>query len=250
MTVHPHPRRHAFTLIELLVVLSIIAILIGILLPVLAHVRGEAKVIQCQSQLRQIGIALHAYAVDSNDHLAAGPAPFGNHPGPDVPSPLIMLPDDDDNARRTALGLLWEQNYLDTPAVFLCPSAEGFARKNIEAYLAGDTEINVMFGSYVYRQLGETTGKRIQALGVNGEGLPARALAFHHTTVPSDSADFWTRVLSTVHHNGREVHILADDGHVQPPPRGTDGDFAFHADYFAEYPAVVRNADRALAGDL
>lgn len=239
-----------FSLIELLVVLSIIAILVGILLPVLSHVRGEARVIQCRSGLRQIGIAVHAYAVDNNDHVVAGPQPFGNHPGPEVPSPLIMLPDENDAARHTALGLLWEQDYLSTPAIFLCPSAEGFARDNILQYLEGDKDMNVMFGSYVYRQVAEATGKRIQALGDNSEGIPARAMAFHHTTTPSESADVWTRALSTVHHNAREVHILADDGHVQAPPPGMEGDFNFHTDYFEEYPSIVHRADRALAGGL
>lgn|GEM_PF-187156 len=77
------PRRSlGMTLVELLVVMAIVGILVGLLLPAVQSAREAARKIQCQNNLRQVGLSLHNY----NDAIGSLPPgclqwrPWGGDP--------------------------------------------------------------------------------------------------------------------------------------------------------------------------
>ena len=86
--VQPRPRpRQGFTLIELLVFISIIALLIGILLPALGAATKSAKATKSLSNLKQIGLGLSYYTNDNDGFFpmhsssSSGPWPgYSNRP--------------------------------------------------------------------------------------------------------------------------------------------------------------------------
>ena len=60
-------KKQGFTLIELLVVIAIISILAAILFPAFARAREQARKASCQSNLKQIGLAVIMYTQDYDE---------------------------------------------------------------------------------------------------------------------------------------------------------------------------------------
>ncbi|MHB1308039.1 MAG: type II secretion system protein [Limisphaerales bacterium] len=92
-----------FTLIELLVVIAIIAILAGMLLPVLGRAKARGQVAYCQNHLRQLSLAHLLYA---DDHHGLFPARADNRRWPTQLKPgyldlrLLTCPNDVDKSPR------------------------------------------------------------------------------------------------------------------------------------------------------
>src|SRR5262249_45295950 len=119
-------RRPGFTLVELLVVIAIIGTLIGLLVPAVQKVREAASRLQCQNNLKQLGLALHSY------HGVAKGFP----PGMVSDSPLVSDAD--------ATGYTYLLPYLEQDNTYRLYDFESpwFARAN---YAAVGTEVRLFF---------------------------------------------------------------------------------------------------------
>ncbi|HEX8552211.1 MAG TPA: DUF1559 domain-containing protein [Abditibacteriaceae bacterium] len=111
--------QRGFTLIELLVVIAIIAILSSILFPVFGRARENARRSACQSNLKQIGIALAAYTQDYDERAPLRRTfPTGTPTGAAYAAPADSAAFNfDDYSWRTMI-----QPYVRSTQVMVCPS--------------------------------------------------------------------------------------------------------------------------------
>jgi prepilin-type N-terminal cleavage/methylation domain-containing protein/prepilin-type processing-associated H-X9-DG protein len=123
--------RRAMTIVEVLVVIAIIGLVAALLLPAVQAAREASRRAQCTSNLRQLGLALHAF---HDTQGALPPASWtevspGNPLGKFIGWRALVLPHLEQASvqARYDRGLhWWEGNNLETGAislgVFLCPS--------------------------------------------------------------------------------------------------------------------------------
>ncbi|HTL30972.1 MAG TPA: prepilin-type N-terminal cleavage/methylation domain-containing protein [Tepidisphaeraceae bacterium] len=112
-------RRPGFTLIELLVVLGILAVLIGILLPVFGRARESANRAACLSNMRQFGTAFLAYAQQNK-----GKIPIGYLDQMEQQNYLLNYNDTGGGFKTyfTMAGILYQTNRLPSVNTYFCPS--------------------------------------------------------------------------------------------------------------------------------
>lgn len=137
------PQRRGFTLIELLVVISIIATLAALVLPAVQNARATARRTQCQSNLRNVGLAVQSYATGHKGQvppLTGGfNINFGTTAAPvlfQAPWSVHLLP----YLEQQALFDRLQSNNNDTSSFTAANITDGLAATAIEAYICPDDQ--------------------------------------------------------------------------------------------------------------
>jgi prepilin-type N-terminal cleavage/methylation domain-containing protein/prepilin-type processing-associated H-X9-DG protein len=225
--------RRAFTLVELLVVIAILAILMALLLPSLASTREKGLRTACLSNLRQMGIAIHSYAIDSDGKIPYGPKapPFTSaanlYPSTGAPTSLISLGTGD----PVGLGLLLKDQLCNQPKVLFCPSSDQPMDANAQLANVGTRQAQC---SFYYRHAGNTRlfdspnldfaspeHIKLDNLGENRDGQPIRALVIDTQFLCSPGLAAFSITPST-HHRQQVANILFADGHTVSRPNHND----------------------------
>ena len=119
--------RRGLTLIEVLAAVAVLGILSAILIPVTSSARESARVATCQTNLRELGVAVYLYAADHDDYTPPNIDPYtgeradmaGNYIGgwgDDVRTLGWLIHEDDGGPRNSP------NRYVDNPEVLVCPS--------------------------------------------------------------------------------------------------------------------------------
>jgi len=212
-------RFNAFTLIELLVVIVILSLLISILLPSLRKARQQARRVVCASNLHDVGIAIHTYAIDFNDTIPFGPEgrPITGSNFYTVTGNVTSLLSLEDGA-PVGLGLLLNAYLTDQPKVLFCPGADQHSDAEAQLARVGKKQAQ---SDYYYRHasVAQLTGTpeishiRLSDLGKNRDGRNITALVMD-TQFLADPSLSTFGVITRTSHDRKAVNILLSDGQV------------------------------------
>ncbi len=186
-----------FTLIELLVVIAIIAILAAILFPVFARAREKAKQSSCQSNLKQMGIAMLMYVQDYDERFMRSAG---------YREPTEVLPEGGHD-------YWWEciMPYMKNEQILACPSDTDTAlRSGGQSSNAHDIDYAVnTFLAYDEMARIATPAARVALVESSNNYARLRNPA-EFTADPSATNYLW----SQDRHNNRS-NVLFCDGHVK-----------------------------------
>jgi len=206
-------RKSCFTLIELLVVIAIIAILASMLLPALSKARAAAQAIKCTSNLKQIGLGVNFYGMDSNHFPRAGSSSSGYCHWTTQIGPYIGLSVTD------GLGQ-WKTFSTNEPGTILsCPADSAPFNDGLNG-MGGKAGLSYTANYHIF-----------SANAANGVNWGALTEALVHPSdtvlaldgVISPNSCYWdcanvmvstADYATTLYRHGKQTNILWGDGHV------------------------------------
>ncbi len=252
---HARPNTLAFTLIELLVVISIIALLVGILLPALGAARKTAQRAVCLSNQRQIGVAMMSYATNNKgllpytiyqengvetrwwhrlilDGAAVGSVEEGATSNLVCPSdeyPYVVNTGAPSTDPNNNVACSYGMNQFLSIADGLNHSAVPGPLDGIDAYTPGQlwhpidnmlTPTELLLTSEIY------FGHLFETRSPNYSNFPANKLAMVNTDVEQASGLWnypeWGRHSGELNDPSGKINVLYADGHAAPAARDID----------------------------
>lgn len=234
-------KQRGFTLIELLVVIAIIAILAAILFPVFARARQAAYNAGCQSNLKQIGIAMNMYSQDNEETYPSNRVnPNATPPSPLLPGCLTAVPGgyreldwvdglepyiQKTNGKDTDVATVWKCPAVGSGRYYPVTSKNdgkvpGFGDSRvtygINYFILEETADTAKYPAktMMFRELG--LNAQADAVPVNGDKVTAtvQPTGMFVTSGTPQTPTTWggAKALQNIHSNGSNILYL--DGHV------------------------------------
>jgi len=192
--------KHGFTLIETLIVIALIAILASILIPLAGRVQRKAGLVQCNSNMRQLGLSIILYAQNNRNQLPGASSPYWDY---------------------AAMDYITEGGAVSYSKTLACP-ADGIERTGANADLVRSYSFNAALCNFG-GQFTNVTDWGVNApaanVGMKLEMLPNASrtalLIEKHDLLNVYNSGAWVAAASLYDVHDGSMNVVYCDGHVE-----------------------------------